>query len=132
MGRRRTVVLPILAVCAVAVWLAWYTHTRTAGMRPTIPAALLNREVSAAYGEEHPHVLRLEKTRTDPSPQEPMYFVHLWGRFHRGRLAADELYFSALADRPFIWGVQGYSGSGAGRHSVWMDCIRGGCAGAPH
>lgn len=37
---------------------------------------------------------------------------------------ADELYFSALADRRFIWGIAGYQGKGAYRHRTWMDCRR--------
>jgi hypothetical protein len=130
MPRRRLIVPPVVAVLAVAVGVAWYAHPRSAGMRRTLPARALIREVSVAYGEEHPHILRLEKTFTDSEPHEPVYFVHLSGRFRRGRLTAGELYFSALADRPVIWGIQGYVGTGAGRHNAWMDCIRAGCVGA--
>jgi len=84
---------------------------------------------SLSYGERHPHVLLVEKTFTDPTPQEPMYFIHLSGHFQRGRARADELYFSALADHRFIWGITGYQGTGKQRHSVWTDCQRH-CTGA--
>ncbi len=126
MSRRWFILLPILALALTGVW---YAHAQSAGPRFTIAASTLLRQVSTAYGERHPHVLLVEDTFTDPAPQEPMYFVHLAGHFQRGRVRADELYFSALADRRFIWGMTGYQGRGTQRHNTWTDCQRP-CTGA--
>jgi hypothetical protein len=128
MSRRWIIAVPVVALLIAVMW---HVHAQSESHAPgySISADSLIREISALYGEGHPRVLRLDRTFTDPFPQEPMYFVHLSGRFHRFRVQADELYFSALADRRVIWGVAGYQGRGAHRQMAWMDCKRN-CTGA--
>ena len=113
-----------LAVLALGATAVWRVQAQSPSPSFSINASSLIQQVAAGYGERHPHVLTVEKTFTDPPPHEPMYFVHLAGRFRRGRTDADELYFSALADRRFIWGIAGYRGKGVHRHGAWMDCQR--------
>jgi len=85
-----------------------------------IPTGTVIHRVAAAYGENHPHVVHLQRTRTDSSPNEPMYFVVLSGHFHKGSKRAVYLSFSALADRSYIWGVLGQD---AHHRQVWLDSI---------
>jgi hypothetical protein len=128
MSRRWILALLILAVGITAVL---YVHAQSVSPGYSIAATTIVRQVAAVYGEQHPRVLHEEKTFSDPAPGEPMYLIHLSGRFHRGRARSDELYFSALADRHFIWGIQGYQGKGTRRHSTWTDCQRP-CTGTLH
>jgi hypothetical protein len=123
MSRRWIIAVPVVALLIAVVW---QVHAQSESRAPgySISANSLISEISALYGERHPRVLGLARTLSDGPTQEPMYTVRLSGRFHRFRVQADELYFSALADRRFIWGVVGYQGRGVDRHNVWMDCQR--------
>jgi len=107
---RRWIILP--PVLALTISGGWYAHAQSGGPRFTIAANTLIPQISTAYAERHPRVLDREKTLSDPFPGEPMYYVHLSGHFQRGRVRADDLYFSALADRRFILGHHGISGEG--------------------
>jgi hypothetical protein len=71
-------------------------------------ASFIISKVSAAYGDPKPRLVHLEKTRTESSPREVMYFIQLAGRFHRGRVGAHYLSFSAVSGRWHVWGVRGY------------------------
>lgn len=84
----------------------------------SIPANTVIHRVAAVYGEKQPHVVRLQRTRTDSSPSEPMYFIALSGHFHKGKKKAVYLSFSALADRSYVWGVLGQDSH---HHEVWLD-----------
>ena len=121
MFRWRVVLALVFLLFGVVVWRTT-AQSQTIGFR--ISARSLIHRVAARYHESHPRVVLVERTHTDPPPHDPMYFVHLTGHFRRGRAVAHELYFSALADRLYIWGVTGYAGQGKHRHSTWMDCQR--------
>lgn len=110
------------AALALALVIVWRVHGQAQQPGFSIPAGAIIHDVALNYGERHPRVLLVERTYTDPSPQEPMYSIRLAGHFHRGRASADELYISTLADRHFIWGIAGYQGHGRHRRSVWTDC----------
>jgi hypothetical protein len=47
-----------------------------------------------------------------------MYVLELRGSFRRGRARAAYLSFSALTDRWYVWGVEGYD---ARHHLQWRD-----------
>ncbi|HEX8917495.1 MAG TPA: hypothetical protein VF898_03250 [Chloroflexota bacterium] len=83
----------------------------------TISAAALIREVAAVYGEHKPQVVTLQRTITDSTPNQRMYFVELRGHFRKGKLTARYLLFSALAKRWYVWGVVGENGQ---HHPVWI------------
>ncbi|HEX6507168.1 MAG TPA: hypothetical protein VF221_05995, partial [Chloroflexota bacterium] len=68
--------------------------------------------------DRKPRVLHVEKSRTESSLHEVMYVIHLAGTFHRGRVQAHYLYFSALAGRWYVWGIQGYDSH---HHLRWID-----------
>ncbi len=88
--------------------------------RGSMTTSFIIGKVSAAYGESKPRLVHVEKTWTDSSPHEVMYFIQLAGSFHRRRVGAHYLYFSALAGRWYVWGVQGYDGH---HHLRWTDAI---------
>ncbi len=70
-------------------------------------------EVGAHYGDVHPRIVAVESTSTDNIPHDPMYFMTIEGRFHKGRQIVRYVSFSALADRTYVWGVQGYNKAGS-------------------
>jgi hypothetical protein len=105
----------------VAMALAWLGVTllaspASARSKP-MTATYIIRTVSAAYGDRTPHVVGVQKTRTETSGAL-MYVIRLSGTFHRGRHRARYLTFSALAARWYVWGVQGYDRR---HHLVWID-----------
>jgi hypothetical protein len=85
---------------------------------PPMTAAYIIKKVSAHYGVAKPRVLHLEKTLTDSTPHEMMYFVEIAGAFHRGRTQARYIYFSALAGRWYVWGLRAYD---LHHHLRWAD-----------
>ncbi|GAC1470208.1 MAG: hypothetical protein PVSMB7_20700 [Chloroflexota bacterium] len=91
--------------------------TTVRAQRHWSPGAVVQR-VSRVYGEKRPRIIHLERTQTDPIPHEPMYFVGLAGHFRKGRKTARLLYFSALANRWYVWGIVAYDGH---RHLLWTD-----------
>jgi hypothetical protein len=81
-------------------------------------AASIIHRVAAVYGDAKPHVLKAQRTETDSTPQQTMYFVKLRGRFHKGSKRASYLQFSALVNRWYVWGIQAYN---ARHRLVWVD-----------
>jgi hypothetical protein len=119
--RVRVVAIVLLVLGAASAWRA-LAQSDTPGYN--VSARSLIREVATAYGDTRPQVLGIERTYTDDRPHEPVYFVHLGGTFRRGHATADELYFSALADRQFLWAVMAYRGQDGHRRAAWTDCPR--------
>lgn len=91
---------------------------RASAHRGSMTASFIIKRVSIAYGDRKPRLVHVERTRTESSPHEVMYVIRLAGRFHRGRIQATYLSFSALAGRWYVWGVQGYDSH---HHLRWID-----------
>jgi hypothetical protein len=79
------------------------------------PPALV-RAVAGIYGERHPRIVHLERTTTDSTPHQRMYFIGMSGHFTSGRKHARTIFFSALASRWHVWGLAAYDDS---HHLVW-------------
>lgn len=74
--------------------------------------------VGATYGDRKPRVVHVERTNTEGAPPQVMYLVQIAGTFHRGRVSARYLSFSALASRWYVWDVVGYDSH---HHRRWSD-----------
>jgi hypothetical protein len=118
---RLRIIFPVLLVLATAA-VVWKVYAESQTPDFSVPARSLIQHIGARYHDTHPVVLEIQRNHTDPPPHDPMYFIHLAGRFRRGKAQADELYIVALADRYYISGITGYTGTGKHRHIVWTDC----------
>lgn len=106
-------IVALTALCAAR-------QVQAASPHGAIAPATIVRTVARVYGESHPHVIHLERTTTDSTPHQVMYFIGLSGHFHKGRTQARYLYFSALADRWYVWGLAAYD---SGHRLVWTDRV---------
>jgi hypothetical protein len=76
------------------------------------------RQVGNHYGDPQAQLAGVKDDVADPPPHEPMYHIGLTGYFHKGALVAVRLYFSATAERMYVWNVLAVDQAGK---QVWYD-----------
>jgi hypothetical protein len=76
------------------------------------------KQVGSYYGDSHPQVRYVISDHADPPPHDPMYSITLVGHFQKNAMAAQTLYFSALANKMYVWDIYAYNQQG---QEVWMD-----------
>lgn len=108
-----TIALLLLAtLCASQLYHATWTADAEAN--------LIGGAVGAVYGDNHPVVVRVERSVTEATGS-PMYQIELSGNFHKGKLRARYLVFSALASGSYIWDIwASMRPMERGVHRVWF------------
>lgn len=80
----------------------------------------LARAVATTYGEHHPRIVHLERTVTDSTPHQSMYFIGMTGHFSKGGKHARTIYFSALSATWHVWGLAAYD---TNHHLLWTKTL---------
>src|SRR5947209_8733661 len=86
-----------------AVFGGYHVYQRVAS--PLMSAQTVADRVGAVYGDAHPRIVRVISDVTDGPTNEPMFLLTIRGHFHKGGRTARYLAFSALANRPYAWGL---------------------------